>query len=532
VNQQGVSGETARVRSFTYDSLSHLLSATNRETGAIGYSYDVNGNVKTKTDARGITTSYGFDGLDRLTSKSYSDGMTAKVLYVYDTNNITFSSTQKFTTSNVIGRLSVICVDIPGACQSMTAYSYDLLGRTNQALSITPSNPTTGAVYAVSATYDLAGNPTSVTYPDGRVVAQGLDSASHLQSLTYASWNGQPVGYTYISSSAYWPSGILRAYLYGNSVASGYAVNNRLQTDETSHLNLTTNARYYEKLHCFGVSTPPIDSISPPCDSLTSGNNGNVLQIKDIVNSANLQTFGYDSNNRITSASLPGLSQQYAHDSFGNMTMVTGGAAVSTFDPATNRISNLPCTSVLTPYDAAGNQLCDVDQNGARRQYKMDAENRITQISIFGNATPFEKYLYDADGTRVSKSGANGSLTEYINFNGLQLAERNSAGSWSDLRQRAEDRPVRYCDCTLEWLGQYHVLSFRSTRLNRGLDERQWSAPLVQSVPTFRSGDSLGYKYESLQVHGQRERLRIRTRLLRGQILRKHDGQVDVTRLG
>lgn len=168
------------------------MSATNPETGTISYGYDANSNLIKKTDARSVTTNYAYDALNRLTEKSYTDGVTPLALYVYDTNSITFGS-QRFTTSNVLGRLSVICVDIPGTCQSMTAYSYDAMGRPIQTLNSTPTNPATGAVYAVNAGYDLAGNMTSLTYPDGRVVNNAWNSAGQLQSVIYASWNNQSI---------------------------------------------------------------------------------------------------------------------------------------------------------------------------------------------------------------------------------------------------------------------------------------------------------------------------------------------------
>src|SRR5258708_39407777 len=38
-----------RVRTFTYNSLSQLLTATNPESGTITYTYDNNGNLLTKT---------------------------------------------------------------------------------------------------------------------------------------------------------------------------------------------------------------------------------------------------------------------------------------------------------------------------------------------------------------------------------------------------------------------------------------------------------------------------------------------------
>ena len=53
------SGGTSVSRSFAYDSLSQLTSACNPESGTTSYTYDPNGNVKTKADARGKTVCYG-----------------------------------------------------------------------------------------------------------------------------------------------------------------------------------------------------------------------------------------------------------------------------------------------------------------------------------------------------------------------------------------------------------------------------------------------------------------------------------------
>jgi YD repeat-containing protein len=82
VIQNGQTGNTARVRTFTYDNLSRLITSTNPETGTVCYGvwsgsncvngYDYNGNLLFKTDARGITIAYGYDTLNRLISKGYT----------------------------------------------------------------------------------------------------------------------------------------------------------------------------------------------------------------------------------------------------------------------------------------------------------------------------------------------------------------------------------------------------------------------------------------------------------------------------
>jgi YD repeat-containing protein len=67
--------------------LGRMVTARNPETGmtAISYGYDGNGNVTTRTDTRGITTSYSYDALNRLTKKTYAGAGTAPaVTYCWD----------------------------------------------------------------------------------------------------------------------------------------------------------------------------------------------------------------------------------------------------------------------------------------------------------------------------------------------------------------------------------------------------------------------------------------------------------------
>ncbi|RZU42417.1 RHS repeat domain-containing protein [Edaphobacter modestus] len=478
--QIGASGDTGRSHRFSYDSLSRLRSATNPETGTINYnSYDADGNLISKTDARGITTSYTYDALNRLTQRSYNDGVTLPILYGYDAKSILIGSTHT-TPTNGVGRLSWSCTLLPNSCQSMTSYSYDPMGRIAQQWYLRPSNQT-GAADVVSASYNLAGNMTSLTYPDGRNDTQSWDSAGHLQTVTYDNWNGQHVGYPYISSASYWPNDAAQAIFYGNNTATGYHMNNRQQIDTFDLVYLPSNTVYSSLVYCFGVATQPLASGFPSCDQLTNGNNGNTLQIKDVLNPANNQSFSYDALNRIISASSSTYSQQYAIDSFGNMSMMANGSAIYSFDPTTNRISNLPCASAFAPYDAGGNQLCDTDQNGAFRKYGFDAANRITQVTMFGTTTPFENYFYDANDNRISKTGADGSSTEYINFNGQPIAERNSGGSWSDYIFANGERIARSDTSTAPLNGQASTTYYHVDRLGSTVALTNGSGALVES---------------------------------------------------
>ncbi len=67
-----------------YDSLKRLKSATNPESQTVSYNYDSNGNLSSRTDGRGITTSLSSDKLDRLIQKAYSAGAALTVALCYD----------------------------------------------------------------------------------------------------------------------------------------------------------------------------------------------------------------------------------------------------------------------------------------------------------------------------------------------------------------------------------------------------------------------------------------------------------------
>ena len=127
-------------RTFVYDSLSRLTSASNPESGTIAYSYDNNGNLTQRTDARSVVTSYSYDRLDRLTRRGYSytgsetavSLETTRVDYAYDGCG-----------SYSRGRLCSVTAKKGTAQVSRTAYNrYDALGRVLESTQTTGGSPT------------------------------------------------------------------------------------------------------------------------------------------------------------------------------------------------------------------------------------------------------------------------------------------------------------------------------------------------------------------------------------------------------
>lgn len=432
----GTSGE--RVRTFVYDSLSRLTNACNPESITTGtmcsssgpwsesYGYLSNGFPCSgdptlpcsRTDARGVTATYTYEALNRLYTTTYSDGVTPMTYHVYDTESISIGQpVQHFTTSNVIGRLSVICVWIPSTCQSMTAFSYDARGRVAATITNTPSNATTGAIYTASAGYDLAGHLTSLTYPDGRAVTQSFNGGL-LQQVQFQSWNGTSVNYPYFNYAQYWPDGSLMSSIFGSGAEEDFGFNNRLQPTSYSLKGSQAGFQgqvFMNKQLCY----------FPQCGS-GSTNNGNIYQITDVLDNRATQLFSYDSLNRLKGfvRNFESMLQTYSIDAFGNADTTCCTVQNNLSFNTNNHISNSGYG-----YDAAGNLTTVPNPAGGSDTYTFDAEDRITK---FDNGTAL--YTYDADGNRVRKDIGTGgnNWTEYLYFGGLPVAELTNDLSWSD----------------------------------------------------------------------------------------------------
>ena len=217
VSQLGTSSETPRNRGFVYDSLSRLISATNPESGTVGYAYILNGGGLcagdvslpcSKTDARGVTTNYTYEPLNRLVSRTYSGQGTASAIatitpsscYQYDTGP------SGATGGNFVGRLTFEWTQF-GSCPSTipaTGYktmrsflAYDQMGRVKVEQQCNLGSCTTGQPYTVSPSYDLAGNLTAYDNGLGTLtvnnsydlagrlyqVGSNINDATHPQSL-------------------------------------------------------------------------------------------------------------------------------------------------------------------------------------------------------------------------------------------------------------------------------------------------------------------------------------------------------------
>ena len=67
-----------QTRAFSYTTLSRLWSAANPESGTTGYAYYASGDLRTRTGASNVVSSFTYDALHRMKTKAYSDVHSAR----------------------------------------------------------------------------------------------------------------------------------------------------------------------------------------------------------------------------------------------------------------------------------------------------------------------------------------------------------------------------------------------------------------------------------------------------------------------
>jgi RHS repeat-associated protein len=421
----------SHTRAFTYDSFSRMLTSNNPEVGTLTYSYNPDGVVLTKKDARNITSSYTFDALHREKTVTYSNGDPG-----ISTNYDEATCLTGVPQCNNIGHRTSM-TDAAGS----EIWAYDVPDRIHK-----EQRTTSGITKSTTYNLDYAGNVTSVVYPTGRTVNYTFDSANRPGSaadgsngiLYAAGFDVSPGSTCTVDVACYTPQGTFYALSIGETSSfTGlnltHSYNNRLQPQEFKASSTGGNA---------------IDITYSFVDSVSGKNAGHVYGITNNLDTSRSQTFTYDQLNRITSALTTSThatspthcwGETYTADAWGNLQSIaattnsnyTGCTQESGFSSSADGNNHLAAFS----YDLSGNT-----QNDGTFAYNWNAES---QLKSAGGVT----YAYDGDGRRVAKVGsklywygsggeilgetdASGNTTaEYIFFAGQRIAQVPATGT-------------------------------------------------------------------------------------------------------
>jgi RHS repeat-associated protein len=425
VTQSGSHG-----RSFAYDSLKRLTSSTNPETGTtpVTYTYDADGNVLTKADARAITITYSYDNLNRLTDRTYSNN-DPPVTYTYDQATCVGQS----PCYNIGRRTSM--TDAAGS----EVLSYDTMGR-----EWGEQRTTNGVSKTTTYTYNFEGDLATLTYPSGRTMtyttantgwpAKAVDVSDN---VNYVLAHGCNWGLG-TDGVCHTPWGAVSGEFFGDAsstafIGSTHQFNNRLQP--------STIGYYVPGANGIGKY---IKSLSYSYTAANGGNNGNVMIITNTLDATRSQTFTYDQVNRITNATTPATctpncwSLAFTYDQWANLQSATATGSATPLPPLAINANNRITAAGFT-YDASGNLTADVTST-----YAWNAESEIKTAAGVN-------YTYDGDGNRVMKSNGkiywygagteileetdatgsmtNASFSEYIYFAGKRVARHDASGN-------------------------------------------------------------------------------------------------------
>ncbi|MGA3093249.1 MAG: RHS repeat-associated core domain-containing protein, partial [Terriglobales bacterium] len=461
----------SRQRTFMYDSLSRLLTANNPESGTISYGYDNDGNVTSKiapmpnqTRTATVTTTRKYDALNRVTSVTYSDGITPANFYDYDV-----APGSGFT--NIVGRLVNSYNQYGGSTSAqatVTFYSYDAMGRVIREWEQTPSLSPNGTW--VCQTYDLAGNLASINpagvlmagsptacNPTGTTISYAHDAGNHLSTITSSLSDAQHPAtlYSLDPSVGYWANGAIRKASFGNGLTDAPAINNRLQP---CRVNVNTGGNYF--LTC--TDATPSGSVLDVTMGYNAGSsdNGNVVSWTAVGDQTFSRTYGYDQLNRIQSMADSAAGQackglSWTLDQWGNLTAQTQTAGTCYGFQATPTTNN---QLVGYQYDAAGNMTYD-----GSHYYTYDAENRIVQVDSGSTAS----YVYNENGKRARKN-TGGGFTEYF-YGSDGKVSNDYNGTWAvQYVYAGSDLVAEYTNGTTEFVHTDHL---GSTRLVTGVNQ-------------------------------------------------------------
>lgn len=434
----------SQTRTMSFDGLGNLNSTTTPEAGTVCFGtvssgscqnngYDSFGNLTTKTDARGVVTTFSYDTLNRLYQTTYNVGSTGvanpgTISYTYGTSSSSYNNDR--------------IVSVAQGSVSDT-YSYDLLGRVLQ-----DQKSYYSQTYTVGYAYNADGSVTAITYPSGRVVDRNYDAIGRLCAIATSTGSCAPSSY-YATSLAYNAAQQLTGLTYGNGVAASYGFSaDRLQLNSLSYSYGSTSL--FSLTYAYGTS---------------GTNNGQIASITDNADTGRSVSYTYDGLGRISTAttggdsSYPAWGLQMTYDRYGNRTAQSISSGCTGIACPTNSLSVSSATNQISgtgfSYDANGNMTGD-----GLNSSTYDAENRNVTSS---------GYLYDPAGMRIYKCTGSCSTasvyTVYIYSNGRIIAEYDNGATPS-----APSREYVYSDAallaTIDSSGtRYHHADHLSVRL-------------------------------------------------------------------
>lgn len=437
--------ERGYVTTQTFDRLGRVTVITHPAAAIAGgatsspteqFSFDPVGNLLTRTDRRGETTTYTYDGLNRAitqTDPAVGAALPGVIHNAYDdSGNLTLT------------------IDQLGA---RTEATFDDAGRQRTATSVVRNATSTPDRYTTTYDYDDLGNLIMQQSPTGDVTRWEYSVASEptkqidpalAETTTSFDMAGRAIATTD-------PLGRTTTFQYDlagrQTSQQHFAANSAL---------LSTSTTAYDAAGNVVASTAPRGAASGNPAAFTT-------------------SYTYDALSRLVAVTQPtspahAVETSYRYDASGNQTLLTDGRGYSTIstynpwglpdaviEPATATYPNASDRTWTTQYDPAGLAARTIEPGGVTVERTFDELGRLVSEVGAGPdaATATRTFTYDAAGHRVSASAPAGVIGFEYDDRGLLTATTGPTQYQSSFTYDAAGRMLSRTDAagvtTFSW---------------------------------------------------------------------------------
>ncbi len=360
------------VTTWTYDSLGRLRTESNPETGDRTFTFDDGGFLTGSTDGEGNTFAYRYDLIGRVLLRRVTDTAQGHedTTYTYDQPQYT----------NPLGQLTQV-----STAATLQELGYDRYRRT-AAQSLTLD----GDKYTQQMAYDPAGRAVELTYPDGDILQSGYDDQGYLYTLDLTpAAGGTPKNYA----------------TYTGYNAQGQPGNAAFGSGLESNFNYYSIPQSLGRLH---IATLSRGETAQSSRTFEWNRFGQVTSIAVAPDTELSESFSYSSMGWLGTAAGPYPSQDYSYDLAGNLQGKNG--VTFTYPPHSNQLSGAS-NGLIQGYDDNGNTTSQ-SLGGVDTVYTYNGLSRLVEIQDGGETTL--SAIYDAAGNRVQRVDENGVISRYI----------------------------------------------------------------------------------------------------------------------
>lgn len=435
------------------------LSITEPDAGEVSSVYDNFGRLVSQTDARGMTTAYTYDLLNRTIRKQFTGGGdTLTHTFIYDS----------LDAANVWkGAMMAACINDSNA----VFYHYDNLGRPIEKITRIE-----GDDFSFGYTYDSLSRSNTVSYPNNFAIKYDYDDESRVSAICDSATQAKL--YKVRKRDLLQRAEII---VYGNETGSQYYRNN--------YGNITKIRQGYTLYpedvldrDSIGYEEQPFINTEYRELYYTYNDAGLMSSRKDSATHFK-ETFEYDNLDRLTAftvAKTDGTLTDPHTTSFANNGNILSNSHVGTYSYGNNRPHAVVGITLDSAYaNAISAAQCDVHYNLFNQpdtitegQWKLilyyGPDRTRWKTVLFKDSDVFVTHWYVGDNYEKSVKASGGTTTHYNIVNG----EENAKVIY---RQRIGGNAYYYVHPDI--LGSWCVISGKGKRLYRSIHFDPWGNP-------------------------------------------------------